>query len=167
MRYEKMTFHQKIGVMQKLHKDLNKGLFESKLSHVQLSIENLRSNDTAAMFLNPEENLNNFKIENGQLVRNETSRIIFNYDFEEYMTKFRTIREQKYFLMMVLLHEMIHQYCYENNIDDTSHNENFQKEAEAHYLHSKYENGEFIEEYIKSLMFPLFENKIRFPSGRK
>lgn len=57
--------------------------------------------------------------------------------------------DRAYAILMVMLHEMIHQYCFENGIDDGDHNDNFTKAADEHGLVSEYANGQQVREYIK------------------
>ena len=59
------------------------------------------------------------------------------------MPKYKTEKEQLYVITIWLLHEMIHQFCHENNIDDglNKHNENFVRVAKEHGLIRKLEDN--------------------------
>lgn len=136
MRFEKLDFFQQINVLKRMHRLLNKHKFDGKLSEVSIDICNIeKTGDYYAMYIRACPKFGRFK--NG---------IAFSYSFEEDIEKEKTIRDQVYMIGLIMLHEMIHQYCHENGIDDSGHNQNFMDAAKEHGLHSIYKDGNFVEE---------------------
>ena len=75
--------------------------------------------------------------------------IWFSYNLEDEIKKKPTQKAQVECLAEIMLHEMIHQYCFEYEIDDDDHSDEWQRIAEQHGLHSYYEFGDCIEEWLK------------------
>ena len=58
--------------------------------------------------------------------------IRFSYELADDIAKCKTIREQVHMLAETMLHEMVHQYCHENGINDENHNDAFIEAEDAH-----------------------------------
>lgn len=128
MRFEKLSHFEKLAFLTRLHKRLNKNLFNNELHSVFVDIQNLDS--CYGMYCrNPE-------------------RILFSHEMIEQVKQCRTQKDQIYIITLILLHEMIHQYCTLKGIEDKDHPIQWQEEAEKHGLHSIYKAGELQEEYL-------------------
>ena len=118
---------------------LNKHLFNNELQRVAIDIRNLNNGNescygmycTADMF--------------------QPERILFSYEMEDRVEQCYTQREQAYIITLVLLHEMIHQYCALKDINDKDHSLQWQQEADKHGLHSVYIDGKLQEEDLSLL----------------
>ena len=128
MRFEKLKHIDKLAFLTRLHKRLNKNLFNNELHQVSVDIVNLE-NCYGMYCRNPE-------------------RIIFSLEMMEQVKQCRTQQDQIYIITLILLHEMIHQYCALKGIEDKDHPIQWQEEAEKHGLHSIYKAGELQEEYL-------------------
>lgn len=154
MRFEKLSQLEQKEVLVNLHHLLNEQLFNNELKTINISLENLDNamyqiDDAFAVFFSHDFIFNSEM----KMVRGE--RIIFSYEFCDAIAAYKTQREQRYLLVQVMLHEMIHQYCYETGLDDGDHNENFMREAEKHGLVCVYEAGKKISEElgVKGIVF--------------
>lgn len=148
MRFEDLTHENKIRFLYYLHKKINEDLFNNTLSEDIDIRTSLGSKPCFAQFHGEfpcfDENDN----------VNLKECIVIDIDFCIYLEQLK--QRQRHELYRVMLHEMIHQYCYENGIeDDGSHNQTWQKIAEKHGLFSTYCDGEQIEEFL----LPLAEHK--------
>ena len=142
MRFETLDWEKQCKVLNKLHTLLNRNVFGGELNEIPVSIENLNNGlyqtpDCYGVFFN-----------NDPATKSE--RIILSLEFMDRIIRCRTQKEQRYCLVMVLLHEMIHQYCYEKGIDDRNHNNAWINEAKDHWLVSDYKDGEIISEELDS-----------------
>ena len=137
MRFEKLGYRDRQNNLQKMHKRLNKSFFNNELNRIVIDFESLDEEGTEKCF----------GIFLGKHPFSGFETILFSYELEDYITELKTQREQILVLGTVMLHEMIHQYCYENGIDDTDHGGRWSEVAEKHGLHSVYKNGERIEEW--------------------
>ena len=147
MRYEKLSWLEQKEVLFNLHHLLNEQLFNNELKTIDINLENLNNamyqiDDALAVFLNHDQ------IPNTEMKMVRGERILFSHEFLGEIAACKTQREQRYLLVQVMLHEMIHQYCYETGIDDDDHNENFISEAERHGLVCVYEGGEKVSEEL-------------------
>ena len=118
MRFERLTFDDKINNLKRLHKHLNKHLFSNCLDEIDIDIEHL---DARAMFYEADDHIS--------ICSTYISDVISSL----------SIKDQILSLATVMLHEMIHQYCFENNIDtfnssENGHNEKYIEEALNHGL---------------------------------
>ena len=118
MRFERLSFDDKINNLRRLHKHLNKHLFDNCLNEIAIDIENL---DARAMFHEADDHIS--------ICSTYISDVISSL----------TIKDQILSLATVMLHEMIHQYCYEHDIDtfadsESGHNAAFIAEAWKHGL---------------------------------
>lgn len=176
MRYENLEWNDKMKLFRRLHRRLNKGCFKGCLKEVVFSIENLNKKDPEvwAVFRRPEmdedqasELLDSYdshekrKIAMAYIQRMTSGQILFSYEFEDDIKSLRTQKQQVGFLTMVMLHEMIHQCCFEYGIDDTDHSEEWQKTAEEHGLHSIWNNGENVEEWLTFSWVSIVNFRIR------
>lgn len=139
MRFENLEFREQICFLRRLHKQLNKDLFDGQLKQISIDIENLNGHRTK------EKAFAEYLTETvpGIIPR----KISFDHDFIDYISQLKTQKEQGRLITQVLLHEMIHQYCAENGINDENHSDAWQQAAAEHGLHSIYKNGEFQEEW--------------------
>lgn len=135
MRYEQLDYAGKMKTLKRLHRHINKHFFNNALHSIPLDIENISK----------EEDLY------GRFSVREYApfeKISISYELEEDLMKLKTQKEQVLFLGSVILHEAIHQYCYENGIEDKNHAGQWTEEAEKHGLKSIYEDGEQKEEAL-------------------
>lgn len=139
MRYEQLNHIERISFFTRLYKRLNKRLFNNELQPVLIDIRNINKDNTSCY---------------GMYCKGDTlqeERILFSYELEDALEKCNTQREQAYIITLVLLHEMIHQYCAAKGIDDKNHSLQWQQAAEKHGLHSIYREGELQEEGLTLL----------------
>ena len=132
MRFEKMNWAEQIRFMKRLHGRLNRGLFGGQLTQPEFSIEYIRleHDDPDGLFWGGYKKT---VWQNGECVIPRC--IAIDHTLVEDISGMRTQREQFYLLALILLHEMVHQFCDENGIDDSDHNENYQQAAEDHWLY--------------------------------
>lgn len=140
MRFESMEFNNKISFLHRIHRMLNREIFNNELKDVLIDIRNLNKDPNkercVAMYCKAESY--------------QPERILFDYRFEDnYIASSRTQKEQAVLITQIMLHEMIHQYCAQKGIDDTAHSEAWQQKAEEHGLHSTYKDGNNAEEWLK------------------
>lgn len=138
MRFEKLSFSEKIDFLKVLHTELNNDLFGGELEEIPIDIANLDpgKNRAWAIYRPALPPIYN------------TAYILFDHGFLDYIEHIRTIQEQAERLTQIMLHEMIHQYCEEKNISADGHDEKWQEEALKHGLYSKYDNEEPKAEHI-------------------
>ena len=143
MRLEDMTTMQLRRSLKRLHRRINNQVFFGTLRDIpiflQYCIISQDGQDCCGAFNEDQES------------------IYISELFVSDLARCRTQREQCVILCQTLLHEMIHQYCYEYGIDDTDHGTLWTDTAGKFHLISCYEYGEPIQEHIE----PLFENYIR------
>ncbi len=147
MRYEQLTYSEKINTLKRLHRYINKHLFDNSLKTIALDIENLSKEA---------ELYGMFSVKDYPEPQSE--KISISYEFEEDIKKFKTQKEQALFLGMIVLHEVIHQYCYENGINDKDHSGKWTEIAENHGLTSIYENGKQVRECLNMLGMIAMQN---------
>lgn len=148
MRYETMELHQKKAFLQRLHRRLNRDLFNGELKRIKITTY-VYTHDNCLAFHRKE-------------YCGEPPEIVFNMpEFEKLMRDCATQHEQGFCIVGVLLHEMIHQYCDERGINDRGHNDNFQKAAEEHGLHSEYRDGERVDEWLKGWAWVIPQCRLR------
>ena len=133
MRFEQLPHLSQIKTLERLHKYINQNLFENKLSKIDMDIVNIHTKDAFGMF------------STNDIVGN---RIAISYEMIDVLSQLKYQKEQALCLGAVILHEMIHQYCYENNIDDSNHGGMWYETAKEHGLISIYENGELVREEL-------------------
>lgn len=137
MRFELLSYAGKMETLKRMHRHINKHFFNNSLRDIPLDIENISK----------EEDLNGrFRV--CDIPGFPPEKISISIEFEEDIAQLKTQKEQVLLLGSVLLHEAIHQYCYENGIEDKNHAGQWTEEAERHGLTSIYENGEPVEEHL-------------------
>ncbi|MBR4908262.1 MAG: hypothetical protein IKZ43_04535 [Acidaminococcaceae bacterium] len=156
MRFEALEWEKQIAFLERLHKTINQEIFKGELKPVWIDIRNLNKGD-------PKDDCwaRYFKEENGHYetmcIDSVTQKvtypesIFFDHCFVNTLEKKPTQKIQAYYLTAVMLHEMIHQYCAKNGIDDRNHSEQWQQAATDHGLHSVYKDGEIQEESLKGV----------------
>lgn len=137
MRFEQLDFHDKIKLLQRIHRKINKELFGSSLQNIYLDIENLNKYDGQELI-------------DGAFLTFPHKKISLSHEFVERIEKLKTQKEQVIHLFALILHESVHQYCYENGIDDKNHGGQWTEEAARHGLISIYENGKLKKESLTS-----------------
>ena len=148
MRFEQMTFSQQVKALERLYKFLNKEAFNNYLKMPKMDIENLsKEDDVYGAYRRPTE----YKamLENGELIDVYPERIAISLELEEDAAKAKTQKDQAVMLGEVILHEMVHQFCYAAGIDDTNHNENFAFWAGKFGICFICEGCEELEEYME------------------
>lgn len=143
MRFENLEWGKRIRFLQRLHKKLNKELFNGCLNDILIDIQNLNKFDEW------DDCYAQYRTGNKEFLEFFPPRILFSLEFLDRLELFKTQKEQVMFLSQIMLHEMIHQYCHENGIVDDNHSEAWQEEAAKHGLHSVYCNGELCEEWLE------------------
>ena len=149
MRFEEKGSMEQIRTLKRLHKYLNREIFQNALSEdIVIDICNInkgeRDEDFAACFrrehIAPDMKTRAITLKEAVLFGNE-----FIYDD---IARMKTQKAQAFVLGAVMLHEMIHQYCYENGLDDTNHGGQWLETAERFQLLSAYEDGELLSEEL-------------------
>ena len=129
-----MSYKERITYIEKAHKVLNNYFFGGKLKtpfinicniekYVDYGILGLFVSDTSKM---PET-----------IFTDKACAILFSHEQAERADNEETENAKNAHFISTLLHEMIHQYCYENNIKDNEngvHLKSFADEAEGHGL---------------------------------
>lgn len=134
MRFENLLFPNNIRVLKRLHKRLNKELFDGQLNDtIKIDICNLHN----GLFKTSEKAVAGFCVPN-EIIQES---ILFDNQFIDDIAAYPTQKLQAIALTHMMLHEMIHQYCYETGIDDHHHGEAWQQAAEEHGLHIKNEEA--------------------------
>lgn len=146
MRFEQKAFIDQIKTLKRLHHYLNRVIFKNALqADIPIDICNINkeaeSNFAACFRCNHifcDEKGAHFGV-----------AILFGREliYDDIATM-KTQKAQIFALGATMLHEMIHQYCYENNLDDTNHGGQWKETAEKFHLISNYEEGEPISEYV-------------------
>lgn len=134
MKWENMTTEAKQKTLSRFHRSLNRRLFAGELKEVLLYADFVDGTDGGI--------ISAFMCgENGH------NCIFMTGLYEKWIERFATVKGQTLFCVIVLLHEMIHQYCYEHGIDGkehADHGERFKRIAAAHGLVSCYaDNGDY------------------------
>lgn len=137
MRYEQLGYSQKMQMLKNLHTLLNQSFFDGKLNSVHLDVVSL--NDNSNMIY---EGVFRVDAVLGECIE-------FSYEFEELL---RIKENQLYFLTIIMLHEMIHQYCYENSIDDAGHNVKWLEVAKQHGLIRDQFDSEILSDNVVELL---------------
>ena len=130
---------QRIDLLRQLHDYINHNAFNGQLSAVDIDIENLqrKSADAGGMFY-PHTICRGGKL--GMKISMDAEFICRLSELPDDL--------QKEWLIIFMLHEMVHQYCFENGIDDTGHNESFMQAADKFGLESCYDNDELLYENL-------------------
>ena len=114
--------------LNRLHNKLNKEIFHSKLKKIPIGLTSYIGSDDIGCDFCAVYRFNS---------KTPDSRIDINpFILLQEMPKFNTQKEQLIVITIWMLHEMIHQYCHEHNIDDgqNEHNDNYNRVANAHGL---------------------------------
>lgn len=125
MRFAVLHNSDKIKNLARLHRRLNRVCYGGELSEeIVFDIANVhkRNENTAAVFrVYPTKELK--------------PQIIFDWNLTDVdFSLFETAKQEIRAAATVMLHEMAHQYCYENGIPDTVHGEEWKAVARAHGL---------------------------------
>lgn len=138
MRFESMNYERQMRFLRRLHATINREFFDGALQPITLDICNINKgsdpDDAWAMY--------------GREWPGSPYKILFAHEFMGYLKRQSAQWAQAEILFQVMLHEMVHQYCKENDIEDTDHNEQWQKAAADHGLHSVYVDGQLQEEWL-------------------
>lgn len=121
MRFEKMSDDLRFYNLKRLNKCINKHCFNNELEEAEIDMCEGDEMDFFAIYYHPTIYHHYHEI----LVSSETIDRLANYN---------TIKKQEEALFIIVLHEMVHQYCYENGINDDDHNENFIDACKHHGL---------------------------------
>ena len=158
MRFEKQNQEQRIKTLYRLHRYINKHLYDNQLHSIRISSESYEEGEIPEYLWGIDANgefiIGNTLDKSGQPyygVFNAHQGITILCATIMEVAKMKTQAEQVLFLGMIMLHEMNHQYCYEKGIDDLSHGERWCKIAEDHGLHCEYENNRQMDEYLNTL----------------
>ena len=134
MKWENMTTEAKQKTLSRFHRSLNRRLFAGELQEVLLYADFVGGTDDGI--------ISAFRCE-----KSGHNCIFMTGLYETMISRIQTVKEQPRFCVVVLLHEMIHQYCYEHGIDGkehADHGETFKRIAAAHGLVSCYaDNGDY------------------------
>ncbi len=160
MRFEQKSFIQKIKTLEKFHNVINEVLFHSELQPIPLDIKNLNKCEASDVWGAFEAHAYHFDVKKNTHI-NEV--ISISHEFVDYLSSLKTQKLQILDLSQVILHEMVHQYCYEKGIEDKNHGAQWQKVAQEHELISIYENGNPKEETLtivaRSLLYYYLRNR--------
>ena len=128
MRYETLSHSAKMNFFQRLHKKLNHDFFDGELEHIFIDVQNISKH----------EDLWGLYRDGNEIY---PKAILFSYEFEDHIEQLKTQKEQLVVVAYILCHEMVHQYCSENGIDDTNHSAEWQKQAAKRGVLDIYEDG--------------------------
>lgn len=121
-----MTEEQQEDTLRRLFKRLNEKLFDNQLPYLPIWI--IDKIDW---------------VESGKeawaVYSSEKQRYYFSNAIAEDI-KDISKEKQRNVLAAIMIHEMAHQYCFENHINDDDHNENWQAVADEHGLERAYED---------------------------
>lgn len=147
MRFENMRYLDQQKILAQFHRKLNRDFFNNELNTIPISIENInKSNNQSdyayAMFLQSEYL---FDPKTKKIYCGE--KICFDHIFVDFIASQKYKKNQVFYISYIMLHEMIHQYCFEKGIDDSNHGNGWAKAAADHHFISNYENGKIIEDH--------------------
>ena len=141
MRWESMSKEAKIHTISRFHRAMNRRLFGGDLRDPLLYVDFV---DGTA-----EGILGGFGCDSSR------EWIFLTGLYEQRIERFGTVKGQTLFCVIVLLHEMIHQYCYEHGIDGkehATHGDRYKEIAEGAGLVSCYDsNGDYYNKAAPSL----------------
>lgn len=114
------------------HELLNRELFDGKLSIPFIDFRNISKGDSLyGVFINDASaHYETFLVQ-------EPCAILLSHELLNEVDSSESLEEQNAWIVSTLLHEMIHQFCHENNIvdvEDGLHNNNFENVAVEHGL---------------------------------
>ncbi len=139
MRFEMLDYQQRIKFLQRLHKCLNKELFNNVLLPLVIDVRNLNHAEShiTAMYCTADEY--------------QPERILFDDSFfifdEDGLRSLKTQGQQAEIIVKTMLHEMIHQYCEETGIPqnkEIDHSKEWQQAAKEHGLYSVYDEKDVL-----------------------
>ncbi len=129
-----INFKERISYIERAHRILNNYFFEGKLSTPFFNICNIDKyveHGILGMFVGDTSKM----IET--MFTDKSCAILFSHEQLERSENEETENAENAHFISTLLHEMIHQYCHENNIKDSEngiHLKSFADEAEKHGL---------------------------------
>lgn len=144
MRFEQMTFEEQIKSLTRLHKRINKDFFDNKLKTIHIDIASIKTEEHPDGIAKFTRNAVLFDQKTKSAYLGEC--ICFAWELVDCMAELKTQKEQALVAGGVMLHEMVHQYCFENGIDDTNHGGRWEETAREHNLISIYRDGKQIED---------------------
>lgn len=119
MRFEDLPYPENRKNLERLHRRLNKVIYNGTLSdRIIYDIENLE-NAYGCYFT-------------ARLGDKEKKGISFSHEMENLLKAAKSAQEQVYLAANVMLHEMAHQYCDESGIDDIDHGKKWREVAREH-----------------------------------
>lgn len=146
MRIEMMSHKEKIRALNRLHKRLNREFFDGKLnSKILIDIGMLGEFNDSDVLGSFSHAAYAYSEKTGEVYRTES--ITISRELINELRESKTQRSQLLCIATIMLHEMIHQYCYENGLP-LDHGREFCKAAEEHGLISIYEEERKIDEYL-------------------
>lgn len=128
-----MSYNEEQAMLNRFHNRLNECFFSGELKKVRLDFRNINKsdfrNDALGVFYRPFEGENFLDTPLIAIDRDLFDNICNGRDNEKWITC----------IVSTLLHEMVHQYCYENEIvdvdkDNGKHTEQFANVASEHGL---------------------------------
>lgn len=145
MRFEKMDYKQQKKSLYRLHKHINRDFFDNGLKPIEITVENINKGDRPDNFACFSRNA--VLVDRKTMTAYEGEKISFSWELVDYMAEQKTQKMQALIAGGIMLHEMVHQYCYENGIDDTNHGGGWEEAAREHNLISIYQDGEQVEDH--------------------
>lgn len=141
MRYERLDLDGKIRVMKQTYDFLKRTVFQDgELKHsVRFDENHMYVAGQPEEAYNPENN-------QSELFILQELRFTLSPRLTQEMAKQKTRIDQANYLTKRILHVMVHQFNFENGIDDLKHGQSFISEAQRRGLASYYKNGKWIEE---------------------
>ena len=131
MRFETKTLQEQINILRRLHRFLNDLCFDNALNEdIIIEIQDMNKYKDEDEFVlaicGVRPRPRNHTIEYDGLLGENTDNdeyelataIIFDTIVIEDAKKLKTQKEQVLFIAYIMLHEMVHQYCHENGIED-------------------------------------------------
>ena len=127
------SFTQIVEYANSAHELLNRELFDGKLSTPFIDFQNISYEIEPIYGVFIKDTSKYY----GTFLAKEPCAILLSLELWDEVDSSKSLEEQNARIISTLLHEMIHQFCHENNIVDAKdglHTENFLEVAETHGL---------------------------------
>lgn len=150
MRFENLSDDKQLDFLRRIYCKLNNICFDGKLRGIPVYIESAPDGIDAAGF---------FHRKYYGCIGDEDYIALTDVFVRESVIPCKYQWHQVAMIATVLLHEMIHEYCRENRIDDSDHNERWQEESKKRGLISVYVNGiSDGNEHINSVLLSMIQD---------
>ena len=133
MRFEQLDQTQRLAFLRQMHEHLNREAFLGALGEIPIDIDDIaeRYGDAEAL-----------AVYCSKAYGEDAPKITFGTEFVAALARIPDEQKQLEQLLTVMLHEMVHQYCDENELDAFGHDETFRLIADLYGLLEVYEDDE-------------------------